>query len=131
MVAFLTFPTRDSSLVYSSDYIKSKAEVDKTFYSIVNRVFSTQTASWFAVDSSGAITRYGSVIGGELLKDMLPIFELIESTPAARSEFKTMELGCCVAYSHHRFKTKCIACAIIAEDLRPLIDQVTHFIQYF
>jgi len=127
-ISFITFSIEESSLIYSPAFIVCRDKINTKCEDLARYLSeSTGVTRWYMVDPQGDISRFQSGNPPENLHGSFPMYELIESTSGTRHILNTMELGCCVTYSHHIFKTKCITCAIIAEEIEPLIEGARNF----
>lgn len=88
-ILFMTYPIVESKSVFSSLYLECKEAVD----------------SKFARDSE----KVSKIVSSVVIDNCEEFVEL-------SGLFKTIELGCCHAFSHHKFGLKSISCAIFLPD---------------
>ena len=122
-IVCLVYPVSESTTRYNELVLEERKMVENSFYSTVNELVKNGFQG-ITVDSSGCIQSWSSVPG---INDTIPIHEILEYLPETRPIFKTLELGCCSAYSHHILGTRCLCCMLIAESLSDIPESILKF----
>ena len=121
-IALLSFQIPESTMTYSKQLLGCEKAVDDVFYRLIDDISADE--EFVVIDSSGVVTKFPQKTQ---LHYKFPIYDLVESFPEF---FQTIELGCCITYSHHVFKTKCLTCAVITNVSSPLIASISEKSRY-
>ena len=117
-ILFFNFPLNCSTMGLSAELLKSRDEVDAQFCDRLSRLQYLQDIQTRTVffDSSGTNVSAGDVKEIDLL-------DLMDSIAYAKL-YETLELGCCRTYSHHKFKTRCLACVGFVFGTSDIVTQI-------
>jgi hypothetical protein len=67
----------------------------------------------------------GTSVGCGSAYQTIDLLDLIDAVASAKI-YETLELGCCRTYSHHKLKTRCLACVGLVFGDRNQVNEIIH-----